>query len=509
MGAGKTTVGRVLAERLGVPFVDSDTYIEAEGGRSIPEIFATDGEAGFRAIEAESVSRALRSSEGVIALGGGSPTIPEVRDELRRHHVLWLDVSLGTALARAGSPEERPMLRSADVPGLFSERRGIYGSVASVVLDAERDPQRIVDEAIAALAERVKVDIGARSYDVVTAEGSSARVGAEVARLIAPEKAFIVTHPSLAGIAEGVVRSCEAEGIETRVAEVPEGESSKSIRQAESLLEQMALAEMHRNDVVIGVGGGVITDLAGFVASVFARGIAVVHIPTTLLAQVDAAVGGKTGIDLPQGKNLVGTFHQPRLVFCDPSHLETLEESEFVSGLAEVAKAGLIADPDLVAVLGGRRGDVLARMADVMTDIVRNAVRIKASVVGEDERESGLRAILNYGHTFAHAIETWMGFGKIRHGEAVSLGMVAAARLSELVGLARPGLVERHTELLSGLGLPVSATLRYEDLEPFWKLDKKYSGGVRFVLLRDIGDPVIGVSVQRAQLEEALERMSG
>ncbi|MFP5297759.1 MAG: 3-dehydroquinate synthase [Actinomycetota bacterium] len=508
MGAGKTTVGRALADRLGLPFTDSDEAIVAREGRSIPEIFESGGEPAFRAVESEEVASILRGPAGVVSLGGGAPTIAQVRAALAEQHVVLLDVDLDTALQRVGSTKDRPLLESSDVHELFAQRRMLYREVADVVVDARRSPDEVAEEILARCEERVKVALGPRSYDVVIASGCAASVGAEVARLVRPEKAAVISHPSLAHMAKAVATACESAGIEPLLIEVPEGEVSKSLGQAERLVEEMATAEMHRGDVVIGVGGGVITDLAGFVASIFMRGIAVVHVPTTLLGQVDAAVGGKTGVDLPQGKNLVGTFHQPRLVLCDPTHLDSLDDAEFVAGLAEVAKAGLISDPSLVSFLRERGRDVLRRDPATVVELVRAAVRVKASVVGGDEREAGARAILNYGHTFAHAIETASGLGTIRHGEAVALGMVAAAHVSEIVGLGPRGLAAQHVELLALLGLPTSATLRYENLAPVWKLDKKYAGGVRFVLLRDIGDPVTGVAVDERDLREALERMS-
>lgn len=343
---------------------------------------------------------------------------------------------------------------------------------------------------------------------VVVGCGVAAGLPDEIVRLIEPSKVAIVTHPALADLAEPIRDGLAAAGVGSETLLVPEGETSKSLEEAGRLLGAMVDMHLNRKDAVVAVGGGVVTDLAGFAASVYARGINVIHVPTTLLGQVDAAIGGKTGVDLPQAKNMVGTFHQPKLVVCDVELLETLPQAEFVAGMAEVVKAGLIADPELLGVLRSESSSIQAREKDVLTRVIHRAVEIKASVVAEDEREGGRRAILNYGHTFAHAIEVVRGLGNIRHGEAVSLGMMAAAHLSEVIGLAPAGLAEKHRDVLDRYGLPTAAGLNLDELAPVWQLDKKYSRGVRFVLLRDVGDPVVGVTADDASLKEALERMS-
>jgi 3-dehydroquinate synthase len=243
----------------------------------------------------------------------------------------------------------------------------------------------------------------------------------------------------------------------------------------------------------------VVTDLAGFVASTFNRGMRVVQVPTTLLAQVDAAIGGKTAVNLERGKNLVGTFHQPALVVCDVDALATLPRAEFNSGLAEVAKHGFIADPGILDLIG--EGDSLVRM------VVRS-VGVKAAIVAADEREHGRRAILNYGHTFAHAIERITGYKGMRHGEAVAVGMMAAAHLARVMGRLEEADVDLHRRVLSGAGLPVSANLDLSALEEEWLRDKKFKGEPRFVLLKRIGEAEAGIPAPHAALAEALARLA-
>jgi 3-dehydroquinate synthase len=321
------------------------------------------------------------------------------------------------------------------------------------------------------------------------------------------EKAFVISHPELEMYSDRVIRSLEGAGLSAIRLDVPEGEASKSIEVAARLLGEMADAPAHRHDVVVSVGGGVVSDLAGFVASTYARGVPVVHVATSLLGQVDAAIGGKTGVNLPQGKNLVGTIHQPVQVVCDIDALDTLPDAELRSGMAEVIKYGLIRDPDLLDLVLVGGDDILRRDPQILEELVLRSARAKAAVVGEDEFERGGRAALNYGHTFAHALEQAAGYSGIRHGEAVALGMMAAAYLAEELGRIDRDAVELHRRSLEAVGLPVAAPLRIEDLESAWMRDKKYREGVRFVLLADVGVVETGIKVDREIVARALGRM--
>jgi shikimate kinase / 3-dehydroquinate synthase len=513
MGAGKTSVGRALASVARLPFVDIDEEVERISGRSIPEIFASDGEPEFRALERDAIARALDGSPSVIAVGGGAIGDPRTRTDLEWHEVVHLDVGFREALRRIDDTESRPMLATRDPKELYDERQRLYERLARVTVATDgKRPEEVAME----VAERLGLDadptlrrIPVRvpdPYDVVIGSGLLERLDDFLPDTQGVEAAFVVTHPSLDKLARPVVASLEKRGLKVHTIEVEEGESAKSIERAGELYGRLAQAPAHRHDLVVAVGGGVIGDLASFVASTYNRGMPVILVPTTLLAQVDAAVGGKTGVNLPSGKNLVGTIHQPRLVVCDVQVLASLPQDEFVSGLAEVAKYGFIHDPDIHDLLSARSEELWARDPELLREIVARSVAIKAAIVAIDEKETGLREILNYGHTFAHAIEQSEGF-TLRHGHAVALGMMAAAYLAQELRRIEPEVVDRHREVLEALNLPVRAALDLDALERAWVRDKKYRGGVRFVLLSGLGRAEIGVTAPRPAIARALERM--
>ena len=513
MGAGKTSVGRALASITGFRFIDTDEQVERAAGRSIPEIFASGGEPEFRALEREAIATALAGAPSVVAVGGGAIVDPRTRTDLEWHDVIHLDVGFGEALRRIDDTRSRPMLAARDPKELYDERRRLYGRLARFTVST--DGKRPEDLAVE-IAERLGLDpdptlrrISVQvpdPYEVVIGSGLLDRLDDFLPAAPGAEAAFVVTHPSLDDLARPVVDSLEKRGLKVHSIEVEEGESAKSIERAGELYGRLAEAPAHRHDLVVAVGGGVIGDLASFVASTYNRGMPVVLVPTTLLAQVDAAIGGKTGVNLPSGKNLVGTIHQPRLVVCDVDVLASLPNDEFTSGLAEVAKYGFIHDPDLHDLLLGRSEALWARDSDLLREIVTRSVAIKAAIVAIDERETGLREILNYGHTFAHAIEQSEGF-TLRHGHAVALGMMAAAYLAQELRRIEPEVVDRHREVLEALNLPVRAALDPETLEKAWIRDKKYRGEVRFVLLSGLGRAEIGITAPRPAIARALERM--
>ncbi|MEP6972581.1 MAG: 3-dehydroquinate synthase [Actinomycetota bacterium] len=353
------------------------------------------------------------------------------------------------------------------------------------------------------------VPIPGRPYDVCVGSGTIAAAGALLPELPGAATAFVVADRTVsAQWFEPLASALASTGLAAVLLVVPSGEDAKTLQVYETVLHQLATQEAHRADPVVALGGGAVGDLAGFVASTYMRGVPFLQVPTTLLAQVDAAIGGKTAVNLPEGKNLVGTFAQPRLVIADMDPLATLPDREFRSGLAEVAKYALTLDVDLLAALEHNPGSVLARDPVALEELVARCVGAKARTVAEDERDDGVRLILNYGHTLAHALERLDAFAGRSHGEAVAVGMVFAARLSETRGMAVAGLAARTTRLLASLGLESDGPLADpEAILAAFRLDKKYLGGVRFVLLEDVGRPVVVDDVTDDELRGVLETM--
>jgi 3-dehydroquinate synthase len=356
--------------------------------------------------------------------------------------------------------------------------------------------------------ERLRVDLGPRSYEILIGADYLADAGDLLRPLKLGQRGVIVADSNTAGLfAEPLRQALHRDGYETEVLTVAAGESSKSMRQVERLLERLPALGLDRHSFVIAVGGGVVGDLAGFLAAVYLRGIAFIQVPTSLLAQVDSSVGGKTGVNLPQGKNLVGAFYQPRLVLIDTATLRSLPPRELRAGFAEVIKYGAIRDRSLFAWLEANAERVLKLEPDAVTDVVKRCCQLKAEVVGLDERESGVRAILNFGHTVGHAVEALTEYVGLLHGEAVAMGMCVAARLSVQHGGLSAADALRLEQLIAASGLPVRLgdRLKLDDLREAMKLDKKARAGKpRFVLLRRLGEAFVSDAVTDADLEEVL-----
>ncbi len=476
MGSGKSTVGRALALRTGVPFLDLDRLVEQSTGLTIAQIFATGGEDGFRVHETGALLEAL-SSDGlkVIATGGGAVISEVNRNALRLSGatVVYLEASPAELSARLGPDRTRPLLGDdplGSLTRLLEERGDLYEAVAHhVVPVASRTAPGVVDDLAAILGidsmvtgpvfyEPVRVGEG-REYAVHIGHG----VRHHLPEVITPtaRRVAVITQEHLPWTVDP--------GIEHRVLNVPDGETAKDLRVVAQICSELSQWGMTRNDVVVGVGGGVVTDLAGFVASVYHRGLKVVHVPTTLLGQIDAAIGGKCGVNLPEGKNLVGSFWQPTAVLCDTETLTTLPEADYKAGLGELAKYHF---------LGGGRLDELAIAARVAA-----CVRLKADVVAEDEHEGGRRAILNYGHTLAHALEAVTGY-TLRHGSAVAIGLPYAAEVARLLGRIDSERVREHFRVLDAYQLRATLPegVNHAELIQLFSRDKKAVEGVTFVL---------------------------
>jgi 3-dehydroquinate synthase len=355
---------------------------------------------------------------------------------------------------------------------------------------------------------RVTVPMPGRSYEVTIGPGLLASAQDHLPDLPGATTAFVVSDRTvsdlhLAALAEAI----EDRGLASVLLLVPEGEEAKSLQGYETLLRQLAGREAHRDDAILALGGGAVGDLAGFVASTYMRGIPFVQIPTTLTAQVDAAIGGKTAVNLPEGKNLVGAFAQPLAVLADLDVLATLDERDYRSGLAEVAKYALTLDDELLALLESDPAPLVARDVVVMEDVIARCVAAKARIVAEDERDTNARMVLNYGHTLGHALERLDAFRGRTHGEAIALGMVFAAALAEARGLAA-GVSTRTDRLLRSLDLASAGPLpASQEVLRCLRLDKKYRDGVRFVLLEDVGRPVVVDDVSDEEVTSVLREM--
>lgn len=358
--------------------------------------------------------------------------------------------------------------------------------------------------------ERIGVAVPGAGYDVLVGPGLLDRIGELLPVPPHAATAVLVTDPVVDGLYGGRVRDgLAARGLDVMTIPVPDGEEAKTLGTLEAAYHRLAAGRVGRDDVVVTLGGGVVSDLGGFLAGTWHRGVPVMHLSTTLLGQVDAAIGGKAGVNLAAGKNLVGVFHQPVAVVCDTATLATLPLRERRGGLGEVVKYGFIADPVVLELLEADPAAALAGDPAVLTEVVRRGVAVKARIVAADERESGERALLNYGHTFAHAIETVTGYGVYGHGEAVALGMVGAARTAERLGVADEGLTARTVALLEPLDLPVGGV--DADPEALWDAmtrDKKARGGVRLVLCRRPGDAFLTDPADRDLVIDVLRSLT-
>ena len=496
MGAGKSTQAAEAAKLLRAgEAADSDRILEAAWGRRIEEVFAQDGEVAFRAREEEVVCDLLEHADGgVVALGGGAVLSGRVQAALGRHTVVLCEISAHTAWGRARG-RRRPLARDRGAfEALHAERLGLYEHLADAFL-----PEGPRSRLAAALPHLVALASAPKGVRLVWAHSASGSYPVLVGRGAlggvpwpAHGRRFCVSDETVAPLLAG--RVPELAGL----VEIPPGEQAKTLATAEAVWRALVAQGATRGDHVVALGGGVVGDLAGFCAATFQRGIPVVQVPTTLVAQVDSAYGGKTGVDLPEAKNYVGAYHQPAAVIVDPSALATLPPEEHAAGYAEVLKTALIA--------GGALWEHVAAGGPVDDATILACARTKLAVVAADERDGGLRQVLNLGHTVGHAIETVTGYARLRHGEAVGLGLLAALDLS-----GQPALREQVGELLVAAGLPTTlAGIDPAAVAEATRRDKKRVGEhVPFVLVEAPGDVRHGCQVGAAELLAAVGSLSG
>jgi shikimate kinase/3-dehydroquinate synthase len=497
MGAGKSTA-LAAARDGGLKTTEIDDLMEKALGKPIKAAFEEDGEAAFRAREAEVVGSLLDEADGgAIALGGGSVLSERVREALGRHLVVWLQVDAREAWRRIAR-SDRPLADSAEgVAKLMEERLPYYDELADAILPP--GDRGLIARAMPSLLALAELPAGTKMLWAASASGEypvfagPGVLDTELWPL--PGQRFCVTDTAV-----GALYAEQLGPLAGRI-EVEPGESAKTMAEAERVLREMAGAGMTREDHVVALGGGVVGDLAGFCAHLYQRGVQVIQVPTTLVAQVDSAYGGKTGVDLPEGKNYAGAYQLPAAVLTDTSTLASLPREELAAGFVELLKTGLLAGGDL----WGRARGLEALDPDGLADLVFSCARYKCEVVAADERDGGLRAVLNLGHTVGHAIEAASGYKRYRHGEAIGLGLLAALRLSEA-----PQLRDEVESILRRHDLPVAldpAVDLDQTLAALQRDKKRTAEGVGFVLLAEPGAPRVGELVDPAKVRAAVEEL--
>ena len=539
-GSGKTTVGRIAARLLGWAFVDLDDEIEQTAGLAIEEIFARYGEAHFRRLESERLVAACSGDRQVVSTGGGIVVDWRNRRAMERAGaVVCLEARPETLFARVerqaredAEASARPMLFAADalarIRSLKARRQFAYTHARLIVHTDDLSPEQAAMEVVRGWKDISETNEARAAWDspdlaaVVETSGGDYpvwvgwdiidRLGERVIQTVGETSTtYIFTDEHVYSMARRAQSSLERAGIAAHIFIMPAGEQHKTLKTVELAYEWLSHRRAERGHLVLAVGGGVVGDLAGFVAATYVRGMPFAQAPTSLLAMMDASIGGKVAVDLPRGKNLVGAFYQPRLVLSDVSILRGLPARQMASGWAEAIKHGLILDEDLLADFDRQRGALLALEPRAAAELIRRSVAIKANVVSRDERETlGVRVLLNYGHTIGHAIEAATGYDTYLHGEAVSVGMMGAANIALHRGLLDAEAVERQADMLRSFGLPLSCEgVSVDAIEEAMRSDKKVSAGsIRWVLLDGIGNAVTRNDVPPELVRQTLERLA-
>ncbi|NWG07663.1 MAG: 3-dehydroquinate synthase [Chloroflexi bacterium] len=496
-GSGKTTIGKRLADNLRLPFVDSDQVLEANAGMSIPRIVEADGMSKVREWESAALRQIISGKESVVALGGGALLREENRALVEDSGtVILLAANLETLVDRLQhDTNQRPLLAGdlrSKLASYLGDRAEHYASFPLKIQVDGRPPEQ--------LAYQVQVMVGRHhlsamgEYDVLVAQ--IAREASLWDNLRCGN--FVVTDENVAKIHLDKIK--QAIGQDAKAVIIPAGEDHKNLETVSRLWKSFLEIGLDRKSTVIALGGGVVGDMAGFAAATYMRGIDWIAMPTTLLSMVDASIGGKTGFDLPEGKNLIGAFYPPKMVLADPSLLKTLPECELISGMAEVVKHGIISDPELFELCSRGMDWVKANLEET----VKRAMAVKIKVIEEDPYEKGIRAALNLGHTVGHAVELVSKF-ELRHGEAISIGTVVEARYAERIGIADKGLADRIAETLIALELPTQIPdgVPHGEIIRAMRVDKKKNAkAIRFALPAEIGRVEL---VEVSDLESVLD----
>lgn len=550
-GSGKSTAGCLVARLLGWDFIDTDDLLFERAGLPVGQILVEYGEQRFRELESEVLQFAARRDHVVIATGGGA-IIAEANRALMREHglVVYLQVSIVTAwqriqehLLQSGTPAVRPLVAGEDgqrrLQDLFSVRKQWYEQ-AAVHINTDGHPPEIVAGQIVAFAlalgylkshqqsepndvegqydptlppsfsHTLALKSGTAFSQAIVEWGGIHRLPGMLRASGLPRRMFVVTDTRVGQIyTEPIQNLLQDAGFAPHILTIPAGESSKSLDYWQRILNWLVENKAERQESLVALGGGVVGDLTGFVAACYHRGIPLIQIPTSLLAQVDSAIGGKTGINHTKGKNLIGAIYQPRLIIVDPACLLTLPERVYREGWAEIVKYGMILDAGLFELLETHAPSLRARSIDapLLTAIVSRCVQLKMDVVATDERDSGLRNILNYGHTFGHALEALTDYGTWLHGEAVSIGMEVAARIAVSRGLLSHEDASRQRQLLQALGLPIHCSdIDAESILTTMQRDKKVQAGrMRWVLPTCMGHAEIYDDIPLEMVRDAIE----
>ena len=534
---GKTQVSRMVARRLGWDLVDTDDEIVRLAGKPIPDIFSNDGEDHFRKLEHEALANVCRKKETVIATGGGIIMKAENRELMKQSGaVICLEAEPETIYKRLMIDSEksedkvvRPLLAVPDplarITSLKESRQAFYAQSDWTVHTDSLTLEEVADEMVRGwnYVRRGREHLGpadpdiacmvttaTESYPIFVGWGLLNTLGEKMKKAGLDGTAYLISEDHVFSLyGKRAETSLRDAGFKIDSCIVPQGEKSKSIEIANRIFDFLVQHRAERGHIIIALGGGMVGDLAGFVAATFLRGMPLVQVPTSLMAMVDSSIGGKVAINHPDGKNLIGAFYQPRLVLSDVQILSTLSERELTSGWAEVIKHGLIRDADYFQSLEQNAEKLKNLDQKETTEAIKRSAAIKAAVVSEDEKEAGLRTILNYGHTIAHGLETATGYDQILHGEAVSVGMIGAARIAEELGLLESEAVQRQRSLLQRFGL--SATCPGVGSEAIMKaieLDKKvHEKAVRWVLLKRIGETVIHKDVPSDLVRKVITKL--
>jgi shikimate kinase / 3-dehydroquinate synthase len=548
-GVGKTAVARLVAEKLGWAAVDADDLIVATSGREIEELFAAEGETAFRRREAEVFDHLSARHKMVVAAGGGATLFePTRRSIVASGLVVCLKATPETVIARMTRSEQsraRPMLdggdRVARARRLIDQRSALYALSDFTVQTDALTPEEVAAEVVRfyrshgerayARPERVEeltrtpvimppmldapgattiIRTASGEYPAYAEWGALERLGEITARATRARRAFLISDAAVFQLwGETAVASLREAGLEVWTHNLPPGDASKSLKEAAATYDWLASQRAERRDAIVALGGGMAGDFAGFIAGTYLRGMPLVQAPTSLLAMVDASIGGKTAVNHAGAKNIVGLFYQPKAVVADVATLKTLPQRALGEGMAEVIKHAMIRDPNLLDLLESRLDAILALDPELTTSVIARNVQIKGAVVSEDERETGgVRELLNYGHTLGHAFEAAGDYEALLHGEAVSAGMMAAADLGRRAGITPAPVVERQRVLLERSGLPLRPPpgLDAARVRAALKLDKKViAGGQRWVLLEDIGRPVVRPDVPSDIVEAVID----